>query len=173
MATLYDEDGNPFEIDDSLLSGGTGPESGPKTNSDFAALRKQTKATKQAEAKAAAKDREVAFLRAGIDPDAKEGIVGYFAKGYDGDMTPDAIKAAAQAAGVLQAPAPTPEQQAVQQQQAAELAASGRIAGAANAAQGYDGDLAVRQAMDDAYKAGGIEALTAVLQAQGIPRVTM
>jgi hypothetical protein len=34
-------------------------------------------------------------------------------------------------------------------------------------------DMAMRQAMDDAYKAGGIEALTAVLQAQGIPRVTM
>ena len=169
MATLYDGDGNEIEIDDALLN----PQGGPQTNSDFAALRKQTQATKQAEAKAAAKDREVAFLRAGIDPDAKEGMVGYFAKGYDGDMTADAIRAAAQAAGVLQAPVLTPEQVAAQQQQQADLAASQRMGGAANAAQGYDVEVATRQAMEDAYKAGGIEALTAVLQAQGIPRVTM
>jgi len=173
MATLYDEDGNTIEIDDALLQGGQQNQGGPQTNSDFAALRKQTQATKAAENKTAQVARENAFLRAGIDPEAKEGMVGYFAKGYDGEMTADAIRAAAQAAGILQAPALSPEQQAAQQQQQADLGAAARIAGAANAAQGYDADLAIRQAMDDAYKAGGIEALTAVLQAQGIPRVTM
>jgi len=170
MATLYDEDGNPIEIDDSLLN----PQGGPQTNSDFAALRKQTQATKQAEAKAAAKDREVAFLRAGIDPEAKEGIVGYFAKGYEGEMTPEAIKAAATAAGILQAPAPTPEQIAAQQANQDALGAAGRISQAAGAQMAQPTtDMQTRQAMEDAYKAGGIEALTAVLQAQGIPRVTM
>jgi hypothetical protein len=174
MATLYDEDGNPIEIDDALLHGGQqSQQGGPQTNSDFAALRRQTNATKAAEAAAESAKREAAFLRAGIDPEAKEGMAPYFVSGYKGDLTPDAIKAAALAAGILQATPPTPEQVAAQQQQAADLAASQRIGGAANAAQGYDADMAIRQAMDDAYKAGGIEALTAVLQAQGIPRVTM
>jgi hypothetical protein len=175
MATLYDSEGNAFEVADELFDTPPAPPAndGPRTNSDFAALRKQTQATKAAEKVADTARREAAFLRAGIDPDAKEGIASYFVKGYEGDLTADAIRTAAAAAGVIQPPPVTPEQQAQQVQQAADLGAAQRIAGAANAAQGYDQEMAVRQAMDDAYKAGGIEALTAVLQAQGVPRVTL
>lgn len=176
MATLYDADGNAFEVDDSLLDNGQQQQhtgDGPQTNSDFAALRRQTAATKAAERATETAKREAAFLRAGIDPDSKEGIASYFVKGYEGDLTADAIKAAATTAGVLQPVALTPDQQAAQTQQQADLAAAARVAGAANASHGAPDDLIVRQAMEDAYKAGGIEALTAVLQGMGIPRVTL
>jgi geranylgeranyl pyrophosphate synthase len=82
MATLYDGNGTAYEIDDDLIDP---PEQqqdrGPQSNSDFAALRKQTQATKAAEKVANDAKREAAFLRAGIDPDAKEGIASYFVKG--------------------------------------------------------------------------------------------
>jgi len=173
MATLYDADGNEIEIDDALLGGGQG-DPGPQSNSDFAALRKQTQATKKAEALAAAKDREVAFLRAGIDPEAKEGMVGYFAKGYEGEMTPEAIKAAATAAGIIQAPAASAEEIAQQQANQTALEAQGRVASVAGAQMAQPtADQQTRKAMEDAYQSGGIEALTEVLQAQGIPRVTL
>lgn len=146
---------------------------GPQSNSDFAALRKQTQATKRAEAEAAAAKREAAFLRAGIDPEGK-GIASYFVKGYEGDMSPDAIKAAAMEAGLIQAPAPTQEQVQEQQVQQEALAAAQRIAGAANAGMAAPvGAEADRAAMEAAYQAGGIEALTDVLQSKGIPRVTL
>ena len=175
MATLYDEDGNPIEIDDALLHGGQqSQQGGPQTNSDFAALRRQTNATKAAEAAAESAKREAAFLRAGIDPEAKEGMAPYFVTGYKGDLSPDAIRAAATAAGLLQAPAATPEQVAAQQQTEADLAAAGRVSGAANALMAQPtADQASAQAMADAYNAGGIEALTEVLNGMGIPRVTM
>ena len=178
MATLYDADGNAYEVDDSLFE--PPPEQqhqtndGPKSNSDFAALRKQTQATKVAEKAASDAKREAAFLRAGIDPDSKEGIASYFVKGYEGDLTADAIKAAATAAGVLQAPALTPEQVLQQSANQDALAAAQRASAAAGAQMSAPtDDMVVRQAMDDAYKAGGIEALTAVLQSMGIPRVTL
>ena len=166
---LYDAAGNAYEVDDTAVGTEPHPDSGPQTNSDFAALRKQTQATKAAEAKAVAAQRESAFLRAGIDPDAKEGMAGLFAKGYDGDLTVEAIKAAALSTGLIQPPPAT----AAQVQGVEDLAASQRIAGAANAAQGYDQEAAQRQAMADAYASGGIEAMTAVLQGMGIPRVTL
>jgi hypothetical protein len=160
--TTYDE------FDD----GDGGDERPPQTNAEFAALRKQTQATKKAEALAAATQRENAFLRAGIDPES-QGIASYFVKGYDGDLSKDAILAAATAAGIIQAPQPTADQIAQQQAQADALAASQRVGLAANAQMASSDDLTTRQAMDDAYKAGGIEALTAVLQGMGIPRVTL
>ena len=44
--------------------------------------------------------RELAFTKAGIDTDADPRLT-YFAKGYDGEMTAAAIRAAAEAAGFL------------------------------------------------------------------------
>jgi hypothetical protein len=45
--------------------------------------------------------RELAFVKAGVNPADKKAA--YFIKGYDGDLTPDAIKAAAEDAGFLEA----------------------------------------------------------------------
>lgn len=45
--------------------------------------------------------RELAFVKAGIDPDSPRHR--YFAKGYDGELTVDAIKAEAAEAGLIDA----------------------------------------------------------------------
>jgi hypothetical protein len=46
--------------------------------------------------------RELEFIKAGIDP--SDTRMSYFAKGYDGEMTAESIKAAATAAGFLNSP---------------------------------------------------------------------
>lgn len=57
--------------------------------------------------------RKLAFIEAGVDPTSPQGKL--LAKAYDGDLTADAIKAAALEYGVIQAPpavtAPPAEQQ--------------------------------------------------------------
>jgi hypothetical protein len=145
---------------------------GPKTPGDFKALREANRATREAVAAADAAKRESAFLRAGIDPDDTR--LSYFTKGYDGDLKADAIKQAAIDAGFIQAPQATPEQQQAQVQQQEALAAQQRIAGVGQAGPGATPDIGAqqRQALEDAYKAGGIEAMTAAMQAMGVPRVT-
>lgn len=167
MTNQYD-----FEDDDDL--GGQGPDSGrgPQTNADFAALRKANQAAKRAEQERDQARREAAFLRAGIDPDDTR--LSYFVKGYDGDLKADTIKQAAIDAGFIQAPAPSQEQVQQQEQQAQALAAQQRVAGVGQAGPGATPDIGVqqRQALEDAYKAGGIEAMTAAMQAMGVPRVT-
>lgn len=49
---------------------------------------------------AAVAERELAFVKAGIDPNLP--VAKYFMKGYDGDLTPDAIRAAAIEAQIVQ-----------------------------------------------------------------------
>ena len=82
-----------------------------------AQLRKVEERLKASEAKAKEFEsaaRELNFVKAGVntsDPGAK-----YFVKGYDGELTPDAIRVAAQEANLIQASnsdkAPNAEQQA-------------------------------------------------------------
>ena len=59
------------------------------------------KAATEARAEVESMKREIAFTKAGIPED---GVGGYFRKGYEGDISPDAIKAEAEKAGILQAP---------------------------------------------------------------------
>lgn len=69
----------------------------------------------------AAQSREAAFLRAGIpvdDPAAK-----YFVRGYDGELTVEAIKAAAVEARIIATTATSPEEQRAHE--AAQAAAAG------------------------------------------------
>lgn len=54
--------------------------------SENAALKAKAEAASQAE-------RELAFVKAGVDPSSP--MAKYFMKAYDGDLTPDAIKEAA------------------------------------------------------------------------------
>lgn len=53
-------------------------------------LEQEAKAGKEATAKLAAAERELAFNRAGVDPGHPAAV--YFNKAYDGDVTPEAIK---------------------------------------------------------------------------------
>jgi hypothetical protein len=61
-------------------------------------LRERAKAADEAEARAAAAERRLAFAEAGIALDAK---TQYFVKGYDGELSAEAIRAAATEAGLI------------------------------------------------------------------------
>jgi hypothetical protein len=79
-------------------------------------LRKVEQQLKVAEAKAKELEtaaRELAFVKAGVDTNAA--IAKYFVKGYDGELSPEAIRVAAQEANLIQ-PAPQDKVQASEQQ---------------------------------------------------------
>lgn len=104
-------------------------------------LEEQAAQAKQATADAAAAQRELAFLKAGIDLNSPGGKL--LAKAYDGANTVEAIKAAAVEYGVI-----TPEAPVVP---AEELAAHDRVANAsAGAATASEGD----ELMAELEKAG-------------------
>lgn len=134
-----------------------------RSNAEWATLRKEKKARSDAERERDEARRALAFFQAGIDPaDAR---LGYFVRGYQGEMTPTAIKDAATSAGFLQAPpqGPTPEQQA-------QLAAQERASQVAAAAQAPENGIDARnQALNEAYAQGGTGAVLAKLTEWGIP----
>jgi hypothetical protein len=76
----------------------------PQTESDdIRQLRKKAKKADALEAELTTLKREKEFTRAGLDPDNAQHR--YFMRGYDGDLSAEAIKAEAQSAGFLEAPA--------------------------------------------------------------------
>lgn len=91
-------------------------------------LRQQAKeAGREARAEAEAAKREVAFLKAGIDPDDPQ--QGYFVRGYQGEVSATAIKEAAEAAGFIGA-ANTSEPQGMTNEERQTFAATGEAAAA-------------------------------------------
>lgn len=83
-------------------------------------LEKQAKAANEATARAEAAERKLAFAEAGLSlADPK---MAYFVKGYDGEMTAEAITEAATAAGFLGTPAPPEDAPAVPDAEAEALA---------------------------------------------------
>lgn len=89
-------------------------------------IEEQAAKAREAEARAAAAERRLAFAEAGIS--LSDPKMSYFVKGYDGDLSADAIKAAASEAGFLAPPAPqVPTEELKEHQQAANLAAGGSI----------------------------------------------
>ena len=143
-----------------------------KTPAEYAAERREKRELREAREAKEKAERELAFYRAGIDPNSS-GIAGYFVKGYDGDLSPEAIRQAAIDAGLAQAPQATPEQQQAQDAQQQAIAAQQRIADAAGSqtASPTAQDAQIR-AMEDSLNAGGIEALTATMGAMGIPQTS-
>ena len=90
-----DDDHSVDDLDDS-----GNPRTVTLKRSDIRALERQAKKAGEYEAKIADLERKQAFMAAGVpvdDPAAK-----YFVKGYDGELDPDAIKAAAVEARILQ-----------------------------------------------------------------------
>jgi len=126
----------------------------------IASLRAAADKGKKLEPENASLKREVAFLRAGIDPDDSK--LGYFYRGYDGELKPDAIKAAAIEAGFLAPPPADPAVVAHQQGQAQVQAA------AAGTEATYD-PAGGQYAMEKAFAEGGIEAMIAVGKQYGLP----
>jgi len=73
-------------------------------------LEKELKAKEQALAEAEAIKREFAFVKAGVPMDSP--MAKYFVKGYDGEFTPEAIRAAAEEANLIQDTRSVQEQEA-------------------------------------------------------------
>jgi ribosomal protein L12E/L44/L45/RPP1/RPP2 len=105
--------------------------------------------------------RENAFLKAGIKPDDPKAK--YFVRGYDGELTADAILAEAKAAGIIAEPAPAPAPNGAQAQagpgpEAAADETASALAGIDTmraAAQANRGTVAVQG--NDAYEAAMAE----------------
>jgi hypothetical protein len=70
-------------------------------------LEKETEALRKQVAEAEAAKRELTLVKAGIDPNDPK--FKYFLKGYDGDLTPEAIRDAAVEAQLISTP-PSPDQ---------------------------------------------------------------
>jgi hypothetical protein len=146
---------------------------------DIRALEKAANEGKQALAQLAQMQRVEAFRAAGIDPsDARQS---YFVKGYDGEATPEAIKAAALAAGfIAEQPAPgsiAPPQvfggsqtglpSGISQQELARLALSNQATAGAVAPQ-QDLSGLYNQELTAAVNSGVKENVLAVMQKFGV-----
>jgi len=95
-----------------------------KLERDAKAGREAVAAAEQAKAEAAAAKRDLLIAKAGIDSDKGPGKL--FARAYDGELTLDAIKAAAQEYGVLAPAAPAvPPAEAAAVQRVQEAQAGG------------------------------------------------
>jgi hypothetical protein len=139
-----------------------------RTNAEWKEFRQEQTRAKKLE-------RENAFLKAGINPDASP-LADLFVKGYDGDLTPDAIRAKATEVGILQAqgeqqtPAegqPTPEQVAAAQQAQAELGAQQRVGQASTGAAPVPTDPSTL--LQDAFAKGGEGSMLDMLAQAGVP----
>lgn len=147
-----------------------------KTSAEWAAERREKKADRDAILKAEALARENAFLRAGIDPAGDEPtLVTYFVQGYKGELTAEAIKAEATRLGIYEAAgAGQAQQQVVLEQNGQTLDAVDRVANLGQSADAApDQGVMQAKALQDAYKAGGVEGMADTLQAMGIPRATL
>ena len=131
-----------------------------RSNSDWATLRRTASKAKKAEAEALQAKRELAFLRAGVDLDDPRST--YFVKGYDGEVSVDAIRSAAVEAGFIKQKEQPPSPDAT----SAERIRAAAAGGVSPVGGGLDG---VAARMDDAYRQGGNESLIAQLEQEGFP----
>lgn len=126
-----------------------------------AELREAAKRGAKAKQEAEALKRENAFLRAGIDPEDQR--LGYFVRGYNGDLDPSAIRQAAVDAGFVQPPQQQ-EDPVVAQARAGQQAV---MAAATGALPEFDPMSAVH-GLEAAYHEGGIDGLSAYAQQYGV-----
>ena len=120
-------------------------------------LEKEAKELRKQVAEFAVTQRELAFAKAGIDPASPQAK--YFVKGYDGDLTPEAIRAAAEEAQLI-----TPQPVQADPDKAAWQQTNRIAAGAETASEGPSWVKRIR----DASSADEISNIFAEAQAQGI-----
>lgn len=116
-------------------------------------LEAENKALKEAVAAKAEAERKLAFVEAGIDlsaPAAK-----YFVKGYDGELTPEAIRLAAEEASLIRKADTSGEQQAW-----------GRVAQAARAGETSEPVVDYAQKIKQARSADEVMQLLAQARAE-------
>jgi len=100
------------EVDDTFEDETVDQSAKNPVRSHLRKLEEEVKALRQAAAEAEAAKKELAFVKAGVPmyhPASK-----YFIKGYDGDFTPEAIRAALEEANLIQSQQKQPEVQAEQ-----------------------------------------------------------
>jgi hypothetical protein len=120
-------------------------------------LEKEAKELRKQVAEFAVTQRELAFAKAGIDPASPQAK--YFVKGYDGDLTPEAIRAAAEEAQLI-----TPQPVQADPDKAAWQQSNKIAAGAETASEGPSWVKRIR----DASSPEEISNIFAEAQAQGI-----
>ena len=110
--------------------------------------------------------RELAFFKAGIDTDDPR--MRYFVKGYDGELTAEAVRGAATEAGFLQqAPSgPDPQALAINSAQQRVMSAS------AGAFIEDSSEEAAYSRLEAAMEDGGVNAMLEVARQYGIPIAT-
>jgi ribosomal protein L12E/L44/L45/RPP1/RPP2 len=155
MTTQFDED---FSDDDDLEQ--------PEPQVDIKSLRKAASRSKKLEAELNSLRREMAFAKAGLPLDDPK--MNYFVKGYEGEMSAEAIRQAALEAGFLasqssQEKAPDPALQAAAAAQTRVMQAS------AGAAVEGESEASALAHLEQAMAEGGIEAMIQVAQQYGIP----
>ena len=118
-------------------------------------LEQQVKAFEAKAKEAEAATRELAFVKAGVDPDSA--AAKYFVKGYDGELTAEAIRAAAEEASLI----PSQKKEVVAEQQAWN-----RVAQASRAGETSDAPVDYVQRFNNAKSAEEVMALMAQARAE-------
>ena len=118
-------------------------------------LEDRNKALEAQAKEAEAAKRELAFVKAGVDPDSA--AAKYFVKGYDGELTPEAIRAAAEEANLI------PSQK---KEVAAEQQAWNRVAQASRAGETSDAPVDYSQRINAAKSSDEVMALLAQARAE-------
>ena len=118
-------------------------------------LEDRNKALEAQAKEAEAAKRELAFVKAGVDPDSA--AAKYFVKGYDGELTAEAIRAAAEEASLI------PSQK---KEVAAEQQAWNRVAQASRAGETSDAPVDYSQRINAAKSSDEVMALLAQARAE-------
>lgn len=126
-------------------------------------LRRAANKSKKLESELARLQRELAFTKAGINPDDPR--MRYFVKGYEGELSADSVRQAAMEAGFLQTQSSGPDP--VMQETAA---AQNRVMQASGGAIMEDSSEAAAYArLEQAMEEGGVDAMFDVARQYGIP----
>lgn len=149
-----DEDYDTDEVDESEAS------ESPR------GLRRAANKGKKLESENQQLKRELAFFKAGIDIDDPR--MKYFAKGYEGELSADAVRQAAMEAGFIQT------QSAAQNAQNQEIASAQQRVLTASAGAIYEdsSEDAAFSRLEQAMEEGGVDAMMEVARQYGIPIAT-
>jgi hypothetical protein len=128
---LYDDDGNELTAEQAMQYLQAQQEPQQQQGRPFVRdletrLNKAQTEARDAADRAAAAERRLAFVEAGVPLMNADGtpnpLASYFVNGYQGEVTPDAIRAEATSLGLLSQQAPVPQAQPPQQQVFGQMA---------------------------------------------------
>lgn len=125
-------------------------------------LRRAANKSKKLEQELANTRRELAFIKAGINPDDPK--MRYFVKGYDGELSAEAVREAALEAGFMAS-----QESSNPALQSAAAAQQRVVAASAGAVYEDSSEEAALSRLEQAMEEGGIEAMLEVARQYGIP----